>query len=581
MTDAQSTLLAGRYRLGERIGKGGAASVYRARDERLGVDCAVKILSAHREGLRASLRRRLLAEARIMAKLRHPHVLAVTDVGEHGGRDFVVMALADGGSLADVLKSEGPLAPARAVEVGLQLLSALEAAHGAGVVHRDVKPQNLLLTADGRVQLADFGIALIQDAESQRRTRTGVAMGSMAFMAPEQRMDAARVTVAADVYAVGSTLYTLLTNRSPMDLFVADEGSARWEAVPSALLPILFQATRYDAEARFASAAEMAIALQGVGRELETGRVGVIAPGSAGLDDPSWISRLGSSAMTGGTLDPTRQPGATVAPTVAPEDVSLAPEPVTEASTPGNGRRGRFAGIAVAVGLVLAVGVGVGLGQRLTGTERPSPTAGSGDLDVAAGEDAPSAADASASAAPTPASPAEPDAPSESESVDDAVAVVTPDPAPRDTPEAPSRRSPKTSAPRRDQGPTNRADVAPQDSGPPPLGLPSGLAGPSGQWSLNVNGRPRRLRIRVDGAAVRGTIEARLGEASVRTAVAGTWSSEPGVLQFEEVGLPPGEQAARYELRLGADRDRIESGSLSHPNGMMPVHGSRDAESSW
>ncbi|MEZ4239879.1 MAG: serine/threonine-protein kinase, partial [Myxococcota bacterium] len=171
-----ATLAGGRYVLGEPLGQGGSAVVVRARDERLGVDRAVKILAQVPDSVRATMRRRLQAEARTMARLHHPHVLTVHDVGRDGDLDYVVMDFAPGGSVGDALDRRGWLPVDEAVDDVVQVLSALEAAHAAGVVHRDVKPGNLLLDAAGRVLLADFGVALI--AGEDRRTRAGAAIGS-------------------------------------------------------------------------------------------------------------------------------------------------------------------------------------------------------------------------------------------------------------------------------------------------------------------------------------------------------------------------------------------------------------------
>ncbi|MCB9743350.1 MAG: protein kinase [Alphaproteobacteria bacterium] len=255
-----------RYALGEVLGSGGAAQVHRATDTLLGVDRAVKLLldtGPHTELLRSRLRN----EARVMAQLKHPNVLRVFDIGMHEGQDFIVMDLAEGGSLSQWLDREGPMHPAVAVHYTLQVLSALDAAHEAGVVHRDVKPQNVLLDSQGGAMLADFGIALLSE-DALRTTRTNMAMGSMCFMAPEQRMDAKNVGPEADLYAVACSLYNLLTDGNPIDLFTANESSGRWEGVPEALRPILWKATRLGREERYQDAASMAADLARVLPEL-------------------------------------------------------------------------------------------------------------------------------------------------------------------------------------------------------------------------------------------------------------------------------------------------------------------------
>jgi hypothetical protein len=237
----------GRFELEAVLGTGGSAVVYRAMDTVLGVRRAVKVVG---EGsTSAASRTRLLAEARAMAQVTHPHILRIHDVLSEGGDDFIVMDLAPRGSLEDRLGREGPLPAAEAVTRILEVLSALDTAHRAGIVHRDVKPANILIGADGGALLADFGIARIAD-ESLRQTRVGAALGSVAFMPPEQRLDARSVGPTADIYAVAATLYSLVTASNPVDLFLADPSSPRWGSVPPALRPILLRATSADAELR-------------------------------------------------------------------------------------------------------------------------------------------------------------------------------------------------------------------------------------------------------------------------------------------------------------------------------------------
>lgn len=195
-----------RYRVLGALGEGGMARVLRVYDTRLDVERAIKILTA------ASLRNdqargRFEAEARTMAKLSHPHVVTVFDVDRAGETTFIVMELLEGGSLRDRLDSGGAMAPRAAVEALLPILSALQFAHDRGIIHRDLKPANILLTADGAPRLADFGIAHIAGGGSGALlTRTGVAMGTWAFMAPEQQVDAARVDGRADLYALGASI---------------------------------------------------------------------------------------------------------------------------------------------------------------------------------------------------------------------------------------------------------------------------------------------------------------------------------------------------------------------------------------
>ena len=257
--------LASRYVLGKLLGRGGFAEVWEATDTLLGVQRAIKILSPDTRSRRA-LKRRLQAEARAMAQIDHPNVLRVYDVGSSDGLDYVVMELASGGSLVDRVGPQG-VGPRKACEWTLQMLAALGAAHARGIIHRDVKPSNLLLDAAGHALLADFGIARFQEA-AVSHTRTGVAMGTLLFMAPEQRVDARSVGPTADLYAAGATLFHLLTGDTPVDLFAIPPDSPRWLGVPEPLVPYLQRATLYNPEARFPDAAAMADALSAIAASL-------------------------------------------------------------------------------------------------------------------------------------------------------------------------------------------------------------------------------------------------------------------------------------------------------------------------
>ncbi|MFC9299391.1 serine/threonine-protein kinase, partial [Streptomyces sp. NPDC057010] len=204
-----STVIGGRYRLRERLGRGGMGTVWRAEDELLGRPVAVKELhlDAGTQAMGA------LREARVVAQIRHPHVVVVHDVVEHEGIPFIVMELVDGGSLAERLATAGPLAPAEAARIGLALLGALGAAHDRGVLHRDVKPANVLMEAGtGRAVLTDFGIARLAGATTI--SETGAFVGSPEYTAPE-RMQGAEAGPAADLWSLGALLCAAVTGESP------------------------------------------------------------------------------------------------------------------------------------------------------------------------------------------------------------------------------------------------------------------------------------------------------------------------------------------------------------------------------
>jgi serine/threonine-protein kinase len=206
----------GRYRLEHPLGHGGMATVYLARDAELDRPVAVKILAASLAG-DAAFRKRLLREARLAARLSHPNVVSVYDVGKtEDGRPYIVMECVEGVTLADLLRELGRLPADEAVGLAVQACRGLAHAHAAGLVHRDVKPQNLLLRKDGTLKVADFGIA--RAAETTVLTQVGTVLGTAAYLSPEQAAGE-EVTPATDVYALGAVLYELLTGRPP---YVAD-----------------------------------------------------------------------------------------------------------------------------------------------------------------------------------------------------------------------------------------------------------------------------------------------------------------------------------------------------------------------
>jgi serine/threonine protein kinase len=213
VTTQDGKLLAGRYRLLDQLGRGGMGTVWRAHDEVLGREVAVKevllppsVDAATHDDLVERTRR----EARLAARLNHPNVVTVFDVVEEEGRPWVVMELVPSRSLTQVVEAEGPMTPQAAAAVGLQLLAALEAAHRAGILHRDVKPGNVLVTADGRVVLSDFGIARLEGDPAL--TGTGLIMGSPAYMAPE-RARGDTIGPPSDLWSLGATLYSAVEGR--------------------------------------------------------------------------------------------------------------------------------------------------------------------------------------------------------------------------------------------------------------------------------------------------------------------------------------------------------------------------------
>ncbi|MFH8793409.1 protein kinase [Streptomyces sp. NPDC017941] len=219
-SDGVGRLLAGRYRVLAQLGRGGMGVVWRAVDEVLHREVAVKELRTYTdaEGPElADLRLRMQREARAAARVRHPGVVAVHDVAEVEGRPLIVMELVEGPSLDDVLRERGTLDPRAAAAVGAQVMEALAAAHRAGVLHRDVKPGNILLETGGRVVLTDFGIATMEDpgdGSATHLTRSGELVGSLDYLAPE-RAQGQEPGPASDVWALGATLYAAVEGASP------------------------------------------------------------------------------------------------------------------------------------------------------------------------------------------------------------------------------------------------------------------------------------------------------------------------------------------------------------------------------
>jgi eukaryotic-like serine/threonine-protein kinase len=260
--------LAGRYRVLRPLGHGGMAVVELARDEELGRTVAIKLL-ADNLARDAAFRERFLREARIAARVAHPNVVRVYDVGEDDGRPYIVMEYVDGETLEELLQRDGRLEAARAVELATQLCAGLAAAHDAGLVHRDVKPQNLLVRRDGVLKIADFGVARLEAAT--RLTRTGTVLGTAAYLAPEQALGR-DVTTAADVYAAGAVLYELLTGRPPREVATAADLSRALELpvvplrelapeAPRALEELVMRCLAHYPEHRPESAAALAAEL--------------------------------------------------------------------------------------------------------------------------------------------------------------------------------------------------------------------------------------------------------------------------------------------------------------------------------
>jgi serine/threonine-protein kinase len=265
-------LVSGRYRLIAPLGEGGMATIWRALDEQLDREVAVKLLRPQ-FGTDAGFTARFRQEARSAGSLSHPNIVSVYDYGTdaEAGDQYIVMQLVDGQDLASILRDRGSLSPDDVVRIGIAVASALEAAHRKGIVHRDVKPGNILITDEGDVKVTDFGIARAVSEASM--TVTGTTLGSVHYFSPEQaRGD--EVTGASDVYALGIVLFEMLTGRRP---FEADSAAAvalkrlnedppppssLGRPVPPGLEAIVMRALRREPAERFPDAGAMAEALR-------------------------------------------------------------------------------------------------------------------------------------------------------------------------------------------------------------------------------------------------------------------------------------------------------------------------------
>ncbi len=360
-----ATALSGRYELGDRLGSGGMSNVYRATDLILERTVAVKVLAEHLsddERFVARFRREALA----VAKLIHPNIVQVYDTGIDEGRHYIVMEYVEGRSGAQILQRQGPFVPETAAEAGIQACAGLDYAHRRGIIHRDVKPGNLMIVGGPvgggpmTVKLTDFGIA--RAIEQTRITQVGSVVGTAAYLAPEQ-VRGEEATPATDVYALGVVLYQFLTGRLPYEGSTLAELAVRQQnesplppstyndEVPETLGGAVLRALEGDAARRYASADELAGGLQ-LGLQGED----VTLPPEEGetatqvLGGEEATRRLDQTERTEmRPPSPTRRPVAR-----APRAPEFEPEPVAPAAPARRGAFSRFARfVMAAVALVL------------------------------------------------------------------------------------------------------------------------------------------------------------------------------------------------------------------------------------
>ena len=368
------------------------ATVYRAYDQRLGVPRAIKVmLPAYAEKPR--VRARFEAEARTMAVLDHPSIVRVYDVGSNDETAWIVMELVEGGSLLQKIGSTG-ISVEDCLRYTARVLEALDVAHRHGVVHRDIKPHNVLLTPDGEARITDFGIARSAGQTDESFTKTGTVMGTWAFMAPEQRVNAKGVDHTADIYGLGASLFAMATGQTPMDLFAADLDPEMLVRVPDPLLPIIRKATQYQREQRYPTAKAMLDAVNALREDLDLHSQPIptpilspppeTAPAPSSEESTTSIAYLADDDETADgvrRLDPiasqTAEPYRPAAPTYgASGAVSDISEAKTEDDPPELQVMPNRDRIAFALIIILVLSVG-GLVKRLikpADTPQPSPS---------------------------------------------------------------------------------------------------------------------------------------------------------------------------------------------------------------
>ncbi len=403
-------LLDGRYRVGPKIARGGMATVYEATDLRLERTVAVKVMH---EGLADDdeFVRRFQREARSAARLAHHNVVAVFDTGDDNGTLFLVMEYVPGLTMRDLIRKEAPMSPAKALAVIEPVLGALAAAHDAGIIHRDVKPENVLMADDGRVKVADFGLARAINSETQHTATGGVLIGTVSYLSPELVVNG-KADARADVYAAGVLIYEMLTGHKPHQaaspIQVAYKHvhedipppSASTPGIPPYVDALVARATARDTALRPADARVLLHQVRRVRNALDHGVT----------SDPDLMEDLTPTTPVGGTRTPT---GELPAQIIEPQDLSsladddddgfydqerhsvshrsapprdrppvIAPTPGGPPAAPRRSRRSRRGAVLLAIVVVLALLAA--LGGWYLGVARYTSTPGVINLSEAA-----------------------------------------------------------------------------------------------------------------------------------------------------------------------------------------------------
>jgi serine/threonine-protein kinase len=358
-------LFADRYRLDRRLGVGGMATVQLAFDTRLERNVAVKLLAEHLAE-DSSFVSRFRREALAAARLVHPNIVQVFDFGSdnQSGRQFIVMEFVDGHSCAELLRDRGPMAPRDAVEILTQACRGLDYAHRNGVIHRDVKPGNLLVNTDGVVKLADFGIA--KAAEQSDITKVGSVLGTAAYLSPEQARGEP-AGPASDLYALGVVSYQLMAGRLPYEAASLTDLARLQESapppqlaehardVPPALAAAVARALAREPERRYEDAAAMEDALRdglaGVAPSTEDLEATVAMPDDEATRTRAFPARRPTEPLSTGARERPRRPLSPV--TEAPRRTTARRAP---APPPPREKRGMGKWIALLVAILVIAG---------------------------------------------------------------------------------------------------------------------------------------------------------------------------------------------------------------------------------
>ena len=526
----------GRYVVDARIGVGGMAEVYRVKHVSLGSVHALKVLLLPHPGLRE----RFLREGRIQAQIRHPNVVAVTDVIEHRGKLGLLMEYVDHVSLQQLLEAQGALPLDQALTLFAYILSGMSAAHASGVLHRDIKPANILLanTAQGLVpKITDFGIAkVVMEGAAPGATRDGTMMGTPGYMAPEQVLNAADVDRRVDVFALGALLYTTLAGTPafrPDSPEVFDDTIAgryvpldqAMPGLPAAVVAAVHKALTPDRDARFADCAELAAALFGDRPEL-------LHLATHTLETPAAILSEGPLTLPVSSLS-------TLAPALTQTGLQATLEKPPEPAPP---QRARWALPAIALVAVLTGVALVTLRPSEPDGVAPPPVAPSEVPVQAAPEAAPLSGEPAAPTATAPATAPESapeaapttaarptqspsSAPSSTASVATATPAVTPEPsaAPEAAPEPAATLIP----------------AAAPLTAPPPTAAPEAAPTPRlvGTWTGTANRPPATRRATSQsGTSLKAELQLTLGSTDRVIELSGQLNPSTGALRLEESG---------------------------------------------